>query len=1239
MWIEIELAAVGADVEATATGSRGERPPPQRMGVTLDRLELFARKVSRAVERAQPLADAVVAEAGALHEALFCGEILSLASRLAEASPGGRLLLRLMLRDPALQGIPWEALCRPGTTEGFLGSSDDRLVARGVSSARAWSPREVGGAVRLLVVAPTLDEAALAALKTALAGPIASGELAWVDPVTGAAAAPRLLFERLRREPQPHVIHFLGHGGADLAGRPTLRLADDEDGEEVWIKAEALAQELSASLGEDLRLLVLESCEGARPGVFGSAAEVLARAGADAVVAHLWPVRAEAARAGSAAFYRTLTAAARGRGDVAASLAAARRTLLASSAEGFSPVLYLRGFDPVLFDFARRPSAPQASPSLPATTGAALPALPLKATPDNLPPRRLFVGRARELAQLDETLERTHKASLAALGGTGKTALALELAHRAAERGAYPGGVWWILAEGHPDTAMLKLAIALRTGAPELVAHVRPEAPAEEQAEAARIALQNHPAPSLLVLDYVSEPGFAPHLPGGGVRVLATLRERRLVLGEPVGLEPLDRDEARALAEALAGVPEGQAEAEALERVVHRDLGGLAVAVEVAAKAAKEWAGGWVAYEGYLAEQTSEAVLDDERDRSSDYPRGVFAALDGSIDRCPPGSPERALIEGAAVFAPDALPLAWAYAAAGLDARSIAGKRALATLEGLGLVEVDRAAGTLSMQRLVDKRVQGKAAPDGWREASRRGAEHVAEWIEKTAGATRAQMDEVDARRAHLEEGLAAAERVGHELAWMRMASKLAAHLKRRAVYAEAQVWSERALAKAERLDPPDPGWVAASLSNLSGIRLLLGQVAEARRLLERAIALFEKLYGPDHWQVAMALANLAGVLKQQGLAAEARPLLERALAIIEKAQGPEHSLLATLLSDLAEVLQALHLAAEAQPLLERAVALAEKTYGPDHPAVAGVLSVQALGLRDLGRSAEARPLLERALAIFEKTNDPDHPNVAVALSNLALILHDLGQAAEARPLLERALRIFEKVHSPDHLSVAVALSNLGLVLQALGQSAEARPLLERALALFEKNAGVDELRLVETLFCLAQVLQTLGQAAEARPLLERIVAVEEKAHGPDHPRTGSALANLGLLLMDLGQPAEARPLLERTLVIEEKAHGPDQPEVAVALANLAQALRALGQTAEARPLLERALALQEKSCGPSHPMVGVMLANLGAVLRDLGETAEARRLLERAMAIMEPVFPPDHPWRTSLAESLARLG
>jgi CHAT domain len=369
MWLEIELDSAGDQISVSARGSRGERPPTHTFSpdVNMDAVTTFSNKVGRAVRGGKALDPDVVKAATTLHEALVQGELRDVLVRLGEASKE-RLLVRLFLRDRALQAVPWEALCKPGTTEGFLGTDPQILIARGVASSDPWEPREARGAIRVLAIAPGSDARALTALEEALGPSIEAGEIEWLDPIAGADLGAKVLYDKLRRGKTPHVMHWLGHGGVDGAGRPTLRMADDEDGEEVWLPVEKLAGELSASFMDELRLVVLEACEGAKAGMFGSAAEILAKAGADAVVAHLWPVKADVARTCSTEIYRSLTGADRSSGDIGASVAAARRTLIAQSAEAFSPILFLRGSDSVIFNFkgrrVSRPSAKKKGPAL-----------------------------------------------------------------------------------------------------------------------------------------------------------------------------------------------------------------------------------------------------------------------------------------------------------------------------------------------------------------------------------------------------------------------------------------------------------------------------------------------------------------------------------------------------------------------------------------------------------------------------------------------------------------------------------------------------------------------------------------------------------------------------------------------------------------------------------------------------------------------------------------------------------
>jgi CHAT domain-containing protein len=370
LWLEIDIAEVKKEISVTARGSQNLQPPAHSLGARFspEAVCQFGEWVKEAASRASaltqsPPAGQVLRKAQELYRALFQPGLQEILHKLQGAAGSEPILLRLNPKDAALKAIPWEALCHPDSTLDFLGTSQEVFLARGVESMQPSLPRQVQGAVRLLVISPE-DEDAPERLRTMLHPSIESGEIEWMEPLTGPRASKWFVQDRLRREPMPHILHFIGHGGLDETKAPSLQMASTA-GEASGFKVELLAMELQSAFRKELRLVVLESCEGAQPGELASAAELLARRGAAAVVAHLWPVKATVALSCSVAFYRSLTQAATQRGNVARSLHDARRSILLEyqeSAEAFSPVLYLRGHEATLFDFKHRKVVPPVTP-------------------------------------------------------------------------------------------------------------------------------------------------------------------------------------------------------------------------------------------------------------------------------------------------------------------------------------------------------------------------------------------------------------------------------------------------------------------------------------------------------------------------------------------------------------------------------------------------------------------------------------------------------------------------------------------------------------------------------------------------------------------------------------------------------------------------------------------------------------------------------------------------------------
>lgn len=215
---------------------------------------------------------------------------------------------------------------------------------------------------------------------------------------------------------------------------------------------------------------------------------------------------------------------------------------------------------------------------------AAAPALP---APDLLPRApRGFLGRARELAALDTAVERARVALVTGPAGVGKTALALNWAHRRA--GRYPDGVLYADLRGFSPDDGVESADVLREFLPALGVPPR-QVPESPTAAAALYRSLTEERALLVVLDNVRSADRARPLLPAGVRcatvVTSRLRLGGLVVSElarPVPLGVLGLDESAALLAAAVGGDRVDAEPAAARRLAAL-CDGLPLALRVTA--------------------------------------------------------------------------------------------------------------------------------------------------------------------------------------------------------------------------------------------------------------------------------------------------------------------------------------------------------------------------------------------------------------------------------------------------------------------------------------------------------------------------------------------------------------------------------------------------------------------------------------------------------------------------------
>ena len=204
--------------------------------------------------------------------------------------------------------------------------------------------------------------------------------------------------------------------------------------------------------------------------------------------------------------------------------------------------------------------------------------------PTNLPGEvTAFVGRASELERLRGLLGGSRIVTLTGPGGSGKTRLALALAHEV--RGSFPHGVWFVDLAAVRDPALVEASIGVALGVKETADRPMIEALRGHLRDRIVLLLLDNleqllPSAADTVARLVRE---APQL-----RIVVTSRELLRIAGEQgYVVPPLDADSGVGLFEErarshrpdLAWTPD----TERIAREICERLGGLPLAIELAA--------------------------------------------------------------------------------------------------------------------------------------------------------------------------------------------------------------------------------------------------------------------------------------------------------------------------------------------------------------------------------------------------------------------------------------------------------------------------------------------------------------------------------------------------------------------------------------------------------------------------------------------------------------------------------
>lgn len=770
-------------------------------------------------------------------------------------------------------------------------------------------------------------------------------------------------------------------------------------------------------------------------------------------------------------------------------------------------------------------------------------------------------------------------------GGVGKTAVALEYAHRF---GNQYDLVYWVDA-ANPRTVrdgLDAMATALRLPVnKELGGQVR------GALEALRTGRPHRRW--LVVYDGADRSGerIAELLPEGPGHLLITTRDRAWVsnLGlSDIALRPFEREESIAYARRRAA------------RLTYAEADRLADAVldlPLLVAQTSSWLNtNSMPPDEYTAQIRSGRVEGFYVDE--DYPQGFQTAWSITLNSLREDQPAGVeLLNLLAQFSSDRIPV--------------------------GLVERTRA------ESLPTAVARLAANPVNWHSALARISDQALLRLDYQAGADSETV--VGSARMHglyhsfLRNGLTAAERRAASAAACRV---LAEADPRRptdprewSLYAELipQLEPTGAFASA---DPAVRGLVLNCIEYLK----LRGEFTAGRELCEQALDQWRGVLDaihPDYVRVEIQLGNL---LRRQGRYREAE---QRGRAVVrllgERGATGEEALLQAE-NSLGGVLLALGALEEGHAVFEKLWHHYESVLGPDDPNTLQFRSNIGLALGLLGRYRDALTLHGEVLAVRERLLSREHPQTLQSGLYYAWLLRLTGSYAEAQSRQELNVRLHQRVFGDENPETLRAQHNLAQCLRRTGDYPAGAALMEEVVQRSLRVRGPND---PETLMLQSDWSTFLRQRGDVGPAMELGVHVLEgyqRLVGPEHAYSAGTLSNVGLVHMVRGDRKDACDATERAWRAMTAAVGAGHPWSIACALNLSAALRAADQKGTAVDISADAYRRAAAFLGDTNPLTFSCRAAHSQDLRATGRTEEADEHEAALLDAMTHTFGMDHP-------------
>jgi tetratricopeptide (TPR) repeat protein len=374
------------------------------------------------------------------------------------------------------------------------------------------------------------------------------------------------------------------------------------------------------------------------------------------------------------------------------------------------------------------------------------------------------------------------------------------------------------------------------------------------------------------------------------------------------------------------------------------------------------------------------------------------------------------------------------------------------------------------------------------------------------------------------------------------------------------------------------------SITNLVSTYMNQERLKEAEELAVQVIQTQKRVLGDEHPDTIINMANLASTYRNQGRWNEAEELAVQVIQVRKRVLSDGHTSTLISMDNLATTYENQGRWKEAEELKMQVMETMKRVLGDGHPNTLVSMVNMGSTYRSQGRWKEAEELQMQAMQSMKRVLGDEHPETLISINNLALTYSDQGRWKEAEELGVQVIQTRKRVLGDEHRSTLISMGNLASTYSDQGRWKEAEELAVQVIQTEKRVLGNEHPDTLHSIGRLALTYRNQRRWREAEELFVQVMETRKRVLGDEHPDTLLSIGNLASIYLNQGRWKEAEELFVQVMPTKKRVLGNEHPDTLDTMHNLSMSLQCQARHKEAIALMERCFQSRQQVLGEQHP-------------------------------------------------------